>query len=954
MKGFLLSLDALFAISLLAMVSLFLIGFSYTHTSPDLKYQRFYYAGKDLANVFEEMKLEAVEFLPVVQSYLDSGILKPQDLNRTILDIIGSFWAEGNKSHAENLTKDIITNVTNNTAYKYEILLNNESIYKSSSEEPEFLTRLTTIVSGYERTKPVDGYVAKVYLTKVRKTTSSFIYFGGYVGDGNITRFITLPSDANVSNVYLEMNVGNNFSLFINDEFAGTYNKTSSNFSADNWTVCSESINPSYCSYFTGGNNLIEINFTSSEDNYIGGGYLKVTYLTSELSSDYLVNETLAEDYYRFPGINGVINLYSSFYVPGTLNSLFAYLHYLNNIPNMTIFLTLGNATIYESNATEEQNVTINNTELNSTLVSSGLSYPYLSDRTVPLRFGSRMLTTIMQGNADVILITDLSGSMNWQLDNDAVGVERDCDDPNLYNSDTKRISLAKCLDKEFVEIVLNSSGNRVGLVGFYGDADPPYRGRTISYDLSTDKESLNDEIDNYFTQDGTCICCAINRAYNILQEQSNASRRKFIVVMSDGIPTHQCGTSGVDECQGTRDGSPGNEGLWLGWGAGCYGGTDDCDTNDCLCAMQNANWSACRLHNDLDVTIDSIGFGPVADCWSANWTLQAIASCGNGSYYASANATQLEEIYQTIAENIVNVSYQAQTMIIEGVGAMNNTLYPDSYIQFNYTPSAKSLSYGEITLTYESPRLRESTGEDLITNETTGAKEGKFFIPDVDDVFDAKITSYSSIYWTDRLWVNSSNTNGWERIYWLGNYSDDYIMLGDPYIIHIPPNYLKPGENNSVMIGTGLSPENGTGGSPDDRVIYTIGITGVGLRSYSDVFPKAKGSTVTVYYDMNGDNEADGSDLIQIGTDPGDIFDPQNDSVDDAFMKLLDNLNFDFNDLNPNGYGDGSQLNPYDGVNQTNPIDLEITSEVSFTSDYISQIPSLWGPAELEIRVWS
>ena len=59
-NGFLLSLDAIAAITLLLTVSLFLAGMSFTYSSPELRYQRYYYAGKDLANVLEEAKIGSI------------------------------------------------------------------------------------------------------------------------------------------------------------------------------------------------------------------------------------------------------------------------------------------------------------------------------------------------------------------------------------------------------------------------------------------------------------------------------------------------------------------------------------------------------------------------------------------------------------------------------------------------------------------------------------------------------------------------------------------------------------------------------------------------------------------------------------------------------------------------------------------------------------------------------
>ena len=112
----------------------------------------------------------------------------------------------------------------------------------------------------------------------------------------------------------------------------------------------------------------------------------------------------------------------------------------------------------------------------------------------------------------------------------------------------------------------------------------------------------------------------------------------------------------------------------------------------------------------------------------------------------------------------------------------------------------------------------------------------------------------------------------------------------------------------------------------------------------------KAAGSNVTIYYDVNGDNVYDGYKNISIGPRP-DGFDPDRDAIDHALLVLLNKLNF-IADLN-SGTGNGSVADPYDGINESNPIDVPIGENIRFESNYISDIQSLWGPAIMEIRVW-
>ncbi len=1243
-KGVLLSLDALAAISLLLMVSLFLAGMSFTYSSSELRYQRYYYAGKDLANILEETKIQAVSDIVNLNDY---G-LGEDDMSRTILDVIGSFWAEGNQSYAENLTKEIFENILNGTGLSYEILFDSESIYSSQPDYSDFLARLSTIVSGYEKTKPVNGYLARVYLTKVSKANSYFTYFGGYVGEGNVTKIIPLPVDANITDVYMEMNVGNNFTLYVNGNFLGDYNKTAVNFSANNWTVCSETINPSFCSYFIGGNNTVEINFTENITNYIGGGYLKVTYKTSELTEgEYVYTGNTRIGKYYFPGIRGIINLYSSFYVPGTLNNISARLHYYNNLSmnnqGIPVYFFIGAEEIYRSNETGEQDVYINDSEISSIFGGKPNLISSLSNATIPIRFGTETFAFIGgESTSDSVLITDLSGSMRTCDVESPSCPYSDCDS-GTSGCQNRRLDVAKDVDKEFVNTIINYTGSRVGLVSYNNTL-------ALTHLLSNDSASLESQIDGYQAVQfaTTCISCGIKSAANMLVDSKivkNIIPSKSSWLYNTSYPLSDppaingtswteynytdsgwnegdaiLGFGGVDTDIGDNNGnyyfrkhfnltdpdlidfgelfvlSDDNAEVYLNgylinndteehnatyWNRGgnvfyddfesyyggganqvdgtdlnispgywfiddagqevymmcdqsgypahsgtdvlvfrdmdSYGyaetylnlserenqilsywwrtGTDNIESNEysdmwiwdgnwnivrsydstyfydgylqyiidlsdynmvenftikfgsrsswdqerfyvddvkvrerivvsksyfrsgdnviavklrnnddqsakfdlelnytmkrykamlvmsdgsanrCIsgwCTQDQASDEAidmaCDARDNHSITVYSVAFGSGAnmdtleriacwDCSAGDW----IPNCNK--FYNSTNAEELEEIYQDIAEDIANATYDAQIFNISGNVSLDNVLYTDSFISFNYTPVVRTLEYGELTLGFESPRLRQSTGETIITDNVTGTKEGWFIIPSntevVTNVLDSKMTSYSSYYWTDRLWVNSSNTpnQNWTRVYWLGNYSDDYEELGDPYIIQIPPNLLIPGGNNSFKIGTGLYPSlpDGLGGSPDDRVIYTLGITGISLTTYSDIFPKAEGSRPTIYYDSNGDNIPESSITVEIGPNPDDIFDPNNDSIDNGFMKLMNALNF-INDLNPNvanmTYNSSGPTGDGDGSN-INPVDLEITEEVEFKSDFISQIPSMWGPAIMEVRIW-
>lgn len=1248
-RGVLLSLDAIFAITILITVSLFLSGIAFTHSSPELRYSRYYHAGKDLSNVLEDAKLAYVSGALNLSEYgLDSG-----DYNRTLLDVIGSFWAEGNASKAGNFTGEVFSGIFNRTGLDYEVVLNGESIYSTGGEPSDFLARLSTVVSGYEKTRPVNGYLAKVYLTKAGKISSKFVYFGGYVGDGNLTKNVSLPVDANVTSVYMELNAGNDFDLYVNGNHSGSYGRSQGNFSASKWTVCSSSFNPSCCSFFEGGQNLVEIRFTGGGLDYVGGGYLRVSYKTSELTEgEYLHEGGTAEGRYTFPGINGIINLYSSFYVPGTLNNMSVYLHYKNNLSlnnqGIPLYFTMGGREIYRSNQTGEMAVEIPEENVSGEFGGKAELVEEVSNSTMPIRVGTETFAFLEgEGASDSVLITDISGSMST-CDVSSDNGPCDCNSPPPCERD--RIKVAREVDKEFVNTLLNYTGSRVGLASYSTETEE-------THDLSNDSLSLNSQIDGYGPQDYTCISCGISDAVNMIGNSKmverlvpsgslwlyNTSfpssdppeingtgwngqnytdsgwpegqailgfedlpyspsvdtdisdnggdyyfRKHFQVEDPEGIDflelylladddaeiyingnlvdnytgdghakywnrgdvlfeddfedyygtgSHQIDGTDINRSPGYWYVDDGGEEVYMMCGQGDYpshsgadvlvfrdmdsygyaetrldlSGMDNLElsywwrmgenpietdeyadirlwdgewhthktysTSDnyneywretidlseyemvenfairigaessfdderfyvdrlrvrevlrlntsCLLEGDNvvavkllnddadsakfdlelnatmeryesilvmsdgyANrcvpghycpWGvdasdqsvelACRARDEYGIDVYVVAFGSGADlenleriaCWNCSagdW----IPDCGN--FYNSSSSEELKSIYQNIADQIANATYKAQVFNFSGNVSLENVLYADSSIRFNYTPVFKDLEYGEITLSFESPRFNESTGDETNTDNETGTKEGWFTIPSDGEVstrvLDSKITSYSSYYWSDRLWVNSSNTpnRNWTRVFWLGNFTDDYENIGDPFVIQIPPRLLKAGGNNSFKIGTGMYPSlsGGRGGSPDDRVIYSLGIRGVTLNDYSDILPKAMGSTPTIYYDTDGDNVPEKSITVEVGPEPDDIFDPWNDSIDNGFMKLMDSMNF-INDLNP-GVADlnGTDSGPSGtaDASSSNPVDLEVTEDIEFKADFITQIPSMWGPALMEVKIWA
>jgi hypothetical protein len=333
---------------------------------------------------------------------------------------------------------------------------------------------------------------------------------------------------------------------------------------------------------------------------------------------------------------------------------------------------------------------------------------------------------------------------------------------------------------------------------------------------------------------------------------------------------------------------------------------------------MLNANYSSCRVKDELNATVHSVGFGPLATCNFGVQTLQNIASCGNGSFYASSNASALRDFYQGIADSILTLQYVKQISAV--LGNVSTKLYTDSYIELYYNSDLPQNVYGRMPITVETPRFN---------NEIT---QGSFDIPSKVVVYDAKLISYSGEKWTDRAKISNNNYN--YTFYNLSLFGSQYYLLGDPYIVNIPVNYIVSG-NNSIFIGTGLGPTNSTKGSKDDKAIYTVGID---LNmNYTGVFERAEGCRWIVNFEDNTSSVVlipssyNGSSYCNFNSTTNCNLD-YDDALNNAFCNLLDQLDFDNDGLSFIKFG---------------------SNDLSVDTLSIGKIPYMWGPNIAEVRVW-
>jgi len=496
-KGYFFSGDVLIAIGLLIMVLLVAPSF-YFHKQESS--QPLFYSS-DIATILSSVKINELDN-NYTKELIANGTI--HDPNATVVQEILRLQVMGFEEEAREISRQVLEDLMPE-GYDASIAIEgyDDPIYQTNNTNKKNSTNATQVistkrmVSGIEKGKAVEGSASRIFLKQAgEREESAFAYFGGYVGDGNITIGIELPDKlASVTEAYMELDAGSNFSLYINEVFSGSYEIRAAdpaNITADSWTI-----DPLYLAHFSDGLNNITFVFNASLGN-IGGGYMKISYP----SSDFVTLPSFGKKVIEMPSIKGIINLYDSFYIPGTINKMNLTLYYYSDAP---LFMSIGNTTVIEAAGSES----VNTLSLDDAYLNAMLDYSFLSNKTVPFRIGLLNYTSF--GLSDSVLITDRSSSMSirdvsvtcspYVCDSDPDGGCHECRD-----------RVAEAAGKLFVDTILSTQGYGVGLTG--------YGNRMCSYhDFEMIGKSLNERLYDY--RDGycgaTCISCGIKGAAELL-----------------------------------------------------------------------------------------------------------------------------------------------------------------------------------------------------------------------------------------------------------------------------------------------------------------------------------------------------------------------------------------------------------------------------------------------------
>ncbi len=900
-RGLIFTFDAFFAF--LIVIAILPLAFMFlTERTSDTITQKLSLQSEDAVGVMANIRVVDLIKEPAIADLYKIGAITKDDLGKTLLELIADLWASNSSvsnTRAANITEQIFRKILPGNA-QWNVNIENEVLYSTSGTFGRSSTVSRRIASGFRKGLPSQGFVASAFLTNIGgKRASSYFFFGGFVGQGNISFNVSdIPFDANMSFVYMEMDAGSNFTLLINGNSCGTFNKTASGLSGDSWTIY-----PGSClSAIVGGSNntfLISFATNDSTKQYVGGGFIRVVYQTKQLVP--VSNVTR----YYLPGIQGAINYYDSFYIPGNLTSMSVHLEF---ITRFSLSMLISNVTVYNTTG----NTTNRTVDISDSVLRTKLNYSELSKENVLLRIGTVQQT---EGNITFASTTD---AIVVAGDSNSMGI---CDIINGSLSvcgiggNATRLAAAKVAEKIFAGIVINNSGNRVGSLSYHNNINNP-----DTQDLTSNLTLITQKIDDIHAQGASkrCYACGI------------AEARRRLIPAGTSVPSGALSPAGP--------GSPYTNRRAVVMMAD--GNADFCDNTDTSVGAYNQNCGvatakqqainlACQAGNHSayspsgrPLVINTVLFGSGAT--TDNSTLIKIANCTGGTFFVSQNFSELVNIYSGMGGTLSNITYVQQTVNFSSAG--ESVLYRNSYIDYQYAKEEPQIDYQEIQVDQETNKFDSCNGA--------------FFIPAQMRVVDAKVTSYSSDFWTSLVTVNYTDV----VVFNLSKFPNLITDLGDPFRVQIPPGLMLSNKTNNITVRiaanqSGLSSSCSSG----NRMIYSARIRA--SVPFGSLFTTMSGKVVRVYHDIDHDGVQDGYTDITAGGNlqnfnstvrAVDTLDPQNDAVDNALVRLLDYLNF----ISGTGVSGSS----------TNPIDVALSNiEITITG---TGIPFGWGPLDIRFVV--
>ncbi|MEM7825090.1 MAG: hypothetical protein QXO27_03915 [Candidatus Aenigmatarchaeota archaeon] len=209
-KGIVFTTDMIVGLGMAIVIFLVFVSFEFESIVPQRKYEKLNYYADDISNLLSYLQVKSIENKTTVKKLIEDGILNEEDLNKTVLDLIGSFWYADNKTIAENISRELLENITKSICVN--VSTDSSTIYSSCNTSSQNVASRSRLASGYEVGKPISGYVARAWATKTKKNTTMIIPFppegSGWTAQKlSVTKDFSLSSNIVILNATLYVSI---------------------------------------------------------------------------------------------------------------------------------------------------------------------------------------------------------------------------------------------------------------------------------------------------------------------------------------------------------------------------------------------------------------------------------------------------------------------------------------------------------------------------------------------------------------------------------------------------------------------------------------------------------------------------------------------------------------------------------------------------------------------------
>lgn len=213
--GLIFTLDALIALMLIMGAYVFVMDYNVRPLQQKTNYQQLHLTAGDGMNIFSKTVFDSIN-----QTLRDDIVantqVNPDDLNKTLPDIVGKLWAYNGTGYAALIVQQFFEDIIP-VGYGYSIKIkgagNDTSIYTSSGSRPDpatskFSVSSYRIISGYEEDIPSESFVASAWAVEARKNSTKIIPFNlggsGWSGENfTVDKYFTLPQNTTISDATL-------------------------------------------------------------------------------------------------------------------------------------------------------------------------------------------------------------------------------------------------------------------------------------------------------------------------------------------------------------------------------------------------------------------------------------------------------------------------------------------------------------------------------------------------------------------------------------------------------------------------------------------------------------------------------------------------------------------------------------------------------------------------------